>query len=239
MKSLFPKRLSFKSFNGYTSNILYNKYILYFFLTISLVDLFYLTSTEDYTSVSVFVISAFLISFFNKNMIVILFIALVITHILKSGTKIAYEGMTNPPTTDNESFTDDSGISMNEFENNLKNDNNVADEDTASAIAGGNPSLNIQSAGSKAKPEIDGPVSASASKKADTLSKKSGNDKASDKKNDKKKDEKKTKAHDMKEVNKDMKEFYDLQQKIMKGLEDIDPLLSKAENFVEKMQNRE
>jgi hypothetical protein len=176
-------------------------------------------------------------------MIVILFIALVITHILKSGAKIAYEGMTNPPTTDNESFTDDSGISMDEFENNLKNDNNVADEDTASAIAGGNPSLNIQSAGSKAKPEIDGPVSASASKKADTLSKKSGNDKGSDKKNDikndKKKDEKKTKSPDMKAVNNDMKEFYDLQQKIMKGLEDIDPLLSKAENFVEKMQNRE
>jgi len=180
-------------------------------------------------------------------MIVILFIALVITHILKSGTKIAYEGMTNTPSAENESFTDDSGISMNEFENNLKNDNNMEDKDIASAIAGGNLSFDINSKNNKAKLEMDGPAHESSSKKADMGSKpdskKGGNEKATDKKNDIKndikKDEKKTKSPDMKEVNNDMKEFYDLQQKIMKGLEDIDPLLSKAENFVEKMQNRE
>lgn len=224
MKSLLPKKaLSFKSFNGHS--ILYNKYILYLFLAISLVDIFYLTSIEDYTSASVFIITAFLVSFFNKNMIVILFLALVVTHILKGGTKIAYEGMENtdveessssPAPSDKEGISlrkshssdndDQDGISNGEFVDNLIHDNDVNDDsdDSGSAKKGANVETTYES-------DSD----------------------------DKKKHVKKTSPpRDIKAVNGEMKEFYDLQQQILKGLSDIDPLLSRAENFVEKMQNR-
>jgi hypothetical protein len=70
-----------------TNSILHNVYILYFILLISLANLFYLVSANNYLYSSIFILVGFLTSFFSKNMMVILTIALVATNVLQYGRK--------------------------------------------------------------------------------------------------------------------------------------------------------
>jgi hypothetical protein len=72
--------------------IIHNKYILYIILFIALVDLYFLTLSGDFVSVSIFILIGFLTTFFSKNMLVILFIAVTVTNILKYGSNIRQEG---------------------------------------------------------------------------------------------------------------------------------------------------
>ena len=68
-----------------TNSILHNVYILYFILLISLANMFYLVSANNYLYSSIFILVGFLTSFFSKNMMVILTIALVATNVLQYG----------------------------------------------------------------------------------------------------------------------------------------------------------
>ena len=75
-------------------DLLHNRFILYFFLLISLVDLFYFANIRDTTSIAVFILVGFLTAFFSKNMIIIMVIALCSTHLIKFGIKnVINEGM--------------------------------------------------------------------------------------------------------------------------------------------------
>lgn len=80
----------------FTSNnnniIIHNKFILYFIFFISLADLFYLSVEQDIFSVVIFILIGFLTSYFSKNMLIILFIALTLTNVLKYGSAITNEG---------------------------------------------------------------------------------------------------------------------------------------------------
>ena len=87
---------TFKTKSNYGS-ILHNRIILYFFCIMAIVDVIYFASTNDIKSLVTLLIVGFLASFFNKNMIIILFTALVITHILKYGTNVS-EGLENADT---------------------------------------------------------------------------------------------------------------------------------------------
>ena len=77
----------FKSDKAQSKNhaILHNVYILYLIFVIALGDFLYLVYTGDLYSATIFVLVGFLTYFFSKNMIVILFIALAITNIIKCG----------------------------------------------------------------------------------------------------------------------------------------------------------
>lgn len=77
------------------NNILHNRYILYLIFIIALSDLLLLVYNNDYYSASIFVLIGFLTSFFSKNMIVILFISIAFTNIIKYGTKAGTEGMSS------------------------------------------------------------------------------------------------------------------------------------------------
>jgi hypothetical protein len=80
-------------------NILHNKYILYFIFFIALGDLLILGYNNDYYSVAIFILIGFLTSFFSKNMIVIMFIAIAFTNIiLIYGRDGGIEGMTDGET---------------------------------------------------------------------------------------------------------------------------------------------
>lgn len=68
------------------NGILYNKYLLYFFLLISFTDLLYYAIAKKYIFIIIFFIIGYLTHFFSKNMIVIMCIALVFTNILSFGT---------------------------------------------------------------------------------------------------------------------------------------------------------
>ena len=74
--------------------ILHNIYILYFIFVIAFADFLYLVYSGDFYSATIFVLVGFLTYFFSKNMIVILFIALAITNIIKCG-RCSEEGFEN------------------------------------------------------------------------------------------------------------------------------------------------
>ena len=65
-----------------SNSILHNRVLLYAILILALLDLFYLANMKDFKSVIVFALVGILTAFFCKNMIVILFVAICITHIL-------------------------------------------------------------------------------------------------------------------------------------------------------------
>jgi hypothetical protein len=68
--------------------ILHNRFVLYFVLFLALSDLLYLAMGSEFISVAVFVLSGFVTSFFSRNMMVIMCVAMVVTNILKYGTDI-------------------------------------------------------------------------------------------------------------------------------------------------------
>lgn len=140
----------------------------------ALINLMFFASTNDIRSLLTLLIVGFLTSFFSKNMIVILFISLVFTHILKYGTKIN-EGMEN----ESEPVLDNSGNSI-EVET-PKNDKKIKE--------------NYSSENKKKK---DSPT--------------------------------------LESLQTDFQDFQSLQEKILKGMKEIDPLLTKAENFIEKFE---
>jgi len=81
-KTTFSKLLKF---NYKLSPITQNCFVLYFFLLLAIVEILYLVRTNDIISLTTLLIVGFLTTFFNKNMVVVLFLALVITNLLKYG----------------------------------------------------------------------------------------------------------------------------------------------------------
>jgi len=75
--------------------ILHNRVILYFIFLVSLGNLFYLSVERDITSIVVFLLVGFLTSFFSKNMLIILFVALLTSTIIKHGAGLRHEGLEN------------------------------------------------------------------------------------------------------------------------------------------------
>jgi hypothetical protein len=75
--------------------VLQNQFVLYFVFLLALVQIIYLLNIWDLRSVIFFLIVGFLASFFSKNMIVILVIALALTNIMKYGVNPSMEGMEN------------------------------------------------------------------------------------------------------------------------------------------------
>jgi hypothetical protein len=154
----------------------------------AVINLMFFASTNDIPSLLTLLIIGFLTSFFSKNMIVILFISLVFTHILKYGTNIS-EGM------EIENFDSIEGMADKE-----KKVNSESTEDTKN-------------------------------QKTDTT------DKSEDKKPKKSNNEPTVKS-----LQKDFENFQSVQEQILTGMKAIDPLLTKAESFIEKFEkykNRE
>ena len=81
-----------KSIASIPKSILYNRYLLYFVFAIALGNVVQLMTQQDHMSVVIMVVVGLLTSFFSKNMVVILCIALVVTNVLKYGTKLRVEG---------------------------------------------------------------------------------------------------------------------------------------------------
>ena len=82
--NMVPSGSSFDTFN--------NKWILYFILFVSIVDLFNFFKIGDITAIAIFIIVGFLTTYFSKNMLVILVISIAVTHIARYGNA-SLEGM--------------------------------------------------------------------------------------------------------------------------------------------------
>jgi hypothetical protein len=78
--------------SGSSFDTLNNKWILYFILFVSIVDLFNFFKIGDITAIAIFIIVGFLTTYFSKNMLVILVISIAVTHIARYGNA-SLEGM--------------------------------------------------------------------------------------------------------------------------------------------------
>jgi len=171
IKNHFNSIVSKKSSNS----ILHNRALLYALLILALLDLFYLANSRDFTSVTIFILIGLLTSFFCKNMIVILFVSICITHILKYPRSL--EG--------------------------AKNMNNEEDEEEKE---------NMENEEEEEKENME---------------------------NEEEEDEKKENMENKKnteEMTNEMKEFMEVQNKIIGGMAELEPLMQKAEGFIQKFE---
>lgn len=91
-----------------SGRILNNKFVLYFVLLLALSDLLFLSVGKDYSSIVVFLLTGFVSSFFSKNMMVVLCIAMAVTNILRYGTGIRLnEGFNEEDEEKEEGFDDE------------------------------------------------------------------------------------------------------------------------------------
>lgn len=74
-----------------SGGFLTNKWMLYLVLFSAIFDIFYFYKRNDMQAILIFLVIGFLVSFFSKNMVVILILAIVFTHLIRFG-KQATEG---------------------------------------------------------------------------------------------------------------------------------------------------
>jgi len=74
-------------------SVLNNRVLLYVLSLLVFLDLIYLANSRSFNTIIIFILVGFLTSFFCKNMIVIMVVALFIAHILKNPS--SFEGAAN------------------------------------------------------------------------------------------------------------------------------------------------
>lgn len=163
---MFPKislpKLSNLKYNF--APVLRNKIVLYVFLAMTLVQVLFFVNSGDMAAVITLGLIGFLTSFFSKNMIVIMFVALTVSSILQYGIRAnTHEGLENQE--------------------------------------------------GEQEPKIEEPAQA----------------------DEKKPEEKPDEKPPMKE---ETEEFAEVQKQILAGVEKMEPLLQKAEAFMDKYQNK-
>ena len=67
------------------NKLLYNQIVLYLIFIVLLLNLFYLAVDSDYITIIIALLIGFITSFFSKNMVVILFMALTVSNMLRVG----------------------------------------------------------------------------------------------------------------------------------------------------------
>ena len=103
-------------------SILHNKYVLYAVFIFALIDFLYLGYIQDMNSVFIFVLVGILVTFFNKNMIIVLGLAVIVTNVIKLGNII--------PVTNKEGFSDKEDEDEDDGKKKKKNKKDDTDEDT-------------------------------------------------------------------------------------------------------------
>lgn len=88
MKSIFSNS---NKIGDKFKTVLSNRGLLYILFALSIGNLFYLGSENDIMTIAIFILTGFLTSFFSKNMVVILSIALVVSSIIRYGVSVSSE----------------------------------------------------------------------------------------------------------------------------------------------------
>lgn len=115
-----------KSFTKLQANnkLLTNQYILYIMVIISVFDIFNSAVNQDATSVILLFLIGFLTSFFSKNMIVVIFVAVVLSNALKMLQRNKVEGMKNKKKTNKNK--------KNDSDENEEDEEDIDDDETES-----------------------------------------------------------------------------------------------------------
>ena len=124
-----------KSFTKLQANnkLLTNQYILYIMVVIAVFDIFNSAINQDATSVILLFLIGFLTSFFSKNMIVVIFVAVVLSNALKILKRNNVEGMKNKKKTNKNK--------KNESDENEEDEEDV-DEDETEALRNKGETMN-------------------------------------------------------------------------------------------------
>lgn len=169
--------------------ITHSRIVLYLFCFMALLDILYFANTRDMRSIIVLLLVGFLTSFFNKNMIVIIFFALVVTHLLKYGLGPSYyEGMTD---------------GVNKLDSSTS-ESDLSDEEPPSV--------------KKDKKDKKVEKKAAAKKNTEDLEKVLNDPNIPD------------------SLKSSYSDYHDVQDDIVSGIKRIEPLLQKAESFIQKYE---
>ena len=172
-----------------------DKRVLYAVGLLSLLYVLFLANEKDFNSVFVFAIVGFLLSFFTKNMILILIVALLFTHFIKFTIHYKKEGMENKKKEGLKSKKE----GMEDKEEKEEDSKEEKEEE---------PKLD--------KVEVDEDLPEN---------------------EDMSEGEKKQKKEEYDKLKKEFVEFQSIQKDILKNMQEIDPLLNKAENFINKFEH--
>lgn len=197
--------------------ILRSQIVLYLFLFMSVIQLFFFMNTNDFSSLIIFIMIGVLTSFFNKNMIVILCLSLAISNIIKYGVQGVRVS---------EGF--DPEVELSKEEDEIA-DNSIDNlDDIPMKKLGGEKPLdgNGKKKSAETKKTADKKKPAADTKKVADTKKPAANDK------------KAKKTEELKnELKIEFPEFKDIQKEIIAGIDKINPLLKKAENYMNKYEN--
>lgn len=172
------------------NSIIQNKILLYVIGIFSLLYVLFLANQKDFNSVFVFAIVGFLLSFFTKNMIIILVAALLFTHFIKFTIHFKKEGMANKKKKE--------GLE-NKKKEGMENEEKEEEEEE--------PTLETNEIDVESTP------------------------------NEMTEEDKKKKQDEYNKLKKEFVEFQSIQKDILKNMQEIDPLLNKAENFINKFEH--
>ena len=175
------------------NSIKQNRIVLYVVGIFSLLYVLFLANQKDFNSVFVFAIVSFLLSFFTKNMILILITALLFTHFVKFTIHYKKEGMSNKK--------------KKEGLENKKEGMDHDGEEEEKEEEDKEPKLETNEIDVESTP------------------------------NEMTEEEKKKKQDEYNKLKKEFVEFQSIQKDILKNMQEIDPLLNKAENFINKFEH--
>lgn len=174
--------------------LLHNRGVLYALCVIALVQIVMYGNVKDFNSIVTLLMIGFLVSFFSKNMIIVLGVAICATYILNyvPGRMISEGAENMKEDEDAEKVKEDEGAEkVKENAENIKE--GVTVTDIANSQASSAEKATAPSAAEKKKMLYDN-------------------------------------------LQGDFKDFQKIQDSILKTMKEIDPLLAKAESFIEKFQ---
>lgn len=197
------------------TNLLKSRIILYIFFVLSIAQLYTYSVTYDYLYAAIFILVGFLVSFFSKNMIVIMCFALSLSYMLKYGDSIrdTREGMNTKldegDLKDNDTLTIDKNVSSKKVSDDMEK------------------LLDIL------------PAKTNDSGKSDTVIPKKTEDKSSEDNNIKKikKTMDKLDPGMDKETQAEYKNLLELQLKLIDGISNMQPVLSEVAKKIDSMKN--
>ena len=118
---------------------LYNKYLLFLIVIVATVHLFTLLHTGHYRCAAMFVLFGFVLSFFSKNMVVILALALAFSGVFGIVWKhSAHEGMEDKSTEDSKDNADENALDDKSAGDTFSNDDKNSKDDVK------NPDVSLQ-----------------------------------------------------------------------------------------------
>ena len=194
-----------------------NKWFLYLVLFSAVFDLFYFYNRDDMYAVTIFFIIGFLVSFFSKNMVVVLILAIALTHLIRYGKKLS-EGFEGDEEDKEEGFEDDEEDKEGfEGEDEDKEEGFEEDEDKEEGFEGDDEDREESFEGEDEDKEesFEGPSTTSHAIKKTAKQ-----------------------VNDYKSANMDeqTKMLLSTQNKLMENMKTLEPMLAKAESFLSKKQ---